>query len=703
MPLPLNPGYLMSRAGGLVMSRSVFLLPSMVDNVEGINGDTTRRFSAMTYQKSSNNTPNGDLFRMIQAHGRAKGGLMAYFTGWSGNAISTNPQNNTVNSFNVSGLTLQVAIDGGATQTITFPTGTVNSVNYTAASAGNLTKYISSVLTGAQYIEFIDEEYNRLKIRSDSFGLASSVRIVGGTGAATLGFNNVASNVASASSITLANTSNRIFPITGTTTINEISSAAWIGTATDPRPLIAVIMPGGCTLKHKSGSITASTTAGVSGPLLLQDDIDFTAPANTVVYLKYQKPTFDGNDGKFYWLEIGRSIGFDGTNDLGNGITGRQVAWLVAHQAPNNLNSAEQHEHISIETADSRGAHQTKIGILYGLDTSIVQISSAKFLVFGNPLILGGDDTQTKDIWFSVDSSTQQKSRRSSIRQASAANSHNLQFNVHDDAGVTTTVFDLECSSASIKMRGALQKKRSTVNTASASTITLDSFAGNTFPVTGTATINYITTTNWQSGSEIALAFTSTPTMAHNTGSVPANTAALLLQGGQNWVGDAGANITFRYNGTNWVEIARTSFVGSRTSLVQLLGASGVTSYSWANVPAAETIVDSAVHAPLDLTGARQFRLSLLLGAAPTQALGFRAYVVDRGNVTTGTTLTNYTLLGSTGSNIDLTIGTGGMYIGPWETIAEAAKGTNRAVGFTGRNGTGAAAQTIKGVWFEYR
>ena len=631
--------------GSFYPNASIILKPNVTGNVEGGSGDTTLRYAAMTWQQSNKANPNGDLFRMIQAHGRAKGGLMAYFTGWSGNAISTNPQNNTVNSFNVSALTLQVAIDGGATQTITFPTGTVNGVNYTAASAGNVAKYISSVLTGAQCIEFIDEEYNRLKIRSDSFGLASSVRIIGGTGAATLGFNNVASNVASASSITLANTTNRIFPITGTTTIDEISSAAWIGTGTDPRPLIAVIMPGGCTLKHKSGSITASTTAGVSGPLLLQDNVDFTAPANSVVYLKYQKPTFDGNDGKFYWLEIGRSVGFDGTTDLGNGITGRQVAWLVAHQAPNNLDSAEQHEHISIETADSRGAHQTKIGILYGLDTSIVQISSAKFLVFGNPLILGGDDTQTKDIWFSVDSSTQQKSRRSSIRQASATNSHNLQFNVHDDAGVTNRVFELDRTAIALDMNGSFQLKRSATNVTSAGTITPSAALGNIHPVTGTATINYITTTNWQSGSEIDLVFTSTATLAHNTGSVPANTASILLSTLADYIAVAGSSVKLRYNGTNWVEIARTAMLAGKSCVVDIISPN-IAGVGYATgASGAEQVPNDGYIRRLDLASFTRFRIiGRITGVAGSATTFARVYV----NTVDSTTILG-ALLGSTG------------------------------------------------------
>ena len=702
--MPLNPGYLLSRAGGLIMSRSVFLLPSLVNNVDGSQGDTTRRFSAMAYQQSSETQPYGDLFRAIQAHGRAKGGFKVYFTGLSGIVISTQPQSTAINSFNLSGKTLTITVDGVAQPTITFPTGTVSGVNWTAATAANAADHISKNLTGAQCIEYLDGEINRLLIRSDSYGLTSSVMVTGGTAASDLGFGNTASTVASAATLTLPNSANRVFPVSGNTTINQISSAAWVGTTTDPRPVITLQFSGTPTLTHKA--VTGSTSAGTSGPLLLTDNVNYPAGANVSITFKYQKDASTESDGvaRYYWVEIGRSVGLDGNIDLGNGIMGRQVAWMIGHQAPNDLNSSNQHQHVSIETIDSRGNMQTRLGIMYGLDKAIIQISSSQFLIHGNELILSGDDSQTKDMWFAIRNSGQEKDRRASIRMAKVTDGSNLQFNVHDDAGNASRVFELDRTTASLDMAGSFQLKRSGTNIASASTVTLDTTKGNIFPITGASTINYITTTGWQSGAEIDLAFTSTPTLTHNTGSVPANTAALLLRNGVNWAVDSGANIKLRYNGTNWIEVARTSYVGARSSSLQLLGSSGVTSYNWSSFPVAETIVDTAVHAPVDLTGASQFRLTILLGATtPTLAMKFRLYHVANGSMTSGTTLTNYTLLGATGSEITLVNGTGGIYVGPWEIIQESAKGTGRSVVFTGRDGNGTAAQNFKGIWFEYR
>lgn len=90
---------------------------------------------------------------------------------------------------------------------------------------------------------------------------------------------------------------------------------------------------------------------------------------------------------------------------------------------------------------------------------------------------------------------------------------------------------------------------------ASGGTITLG--VGNYFDVTGTTTINYITTTGWTAGSMVTLQFDASVTVAHNTGSVPANTGAILLAGAVNLSATAGDTLTLRYDGTTWREIAR--------------------------------------------------------------------------------------------------------------------------------------------------
>lgn len=699
MSLPLNPGYLMSRAGGLVMARSVFLVPSQIDNIEGGAGDTTRRFTAMTYQQTSKQDPHGDLFRLINAHGRAKGGIKAFFTGFSGEVMSSNPQTTTVDSFNLSGKTLKLVVDGGVEQTITFPTGTVSGVTWTAATARNVADHVSKNINGAQCLEFCDGEFNRVLIRSDSFGPQSRIAITGGTGAGDLGFTNEASAVTAASTITLANTTNRVFPLSGATPVTAISPSGW---AADD--VIMLRVAAGVTLKNSG--VAASTTFGSSGPMLLKDNVDCVTTQESWITLKYQKDLSASGDSKYYWRELSRSDGVTGLVDLGQGVTGREVAWIVAHQAPNNLDSAAWHNHISIETTDTKGEAQTRLGIYYGRDTSIVMVTSAQFMVHGNQLIISGDDTSTKDIWFSTDNTGQKKARRASLRMDTLANNHNFLFQVHDDAGNATKIMAMDRTAKALLMSGALQLKRNTSNTASASTLTLDSAKGNIHPVTGTTVINYITTTNWQSGAEIDLAFTSTPKIVHNAGSVPANTASILLRHSVDWTPDAGANIKLRYNGTNWIEVARATYVGARSSVLKLLNPTGLTSVNWSAVPNVESVIDTAVHMPVDLTGASQFRLSMVLGSTvPTVAMKFRVLHVATGNMSAATDISansNYAVLGATGSEITLTVGAGGIYVGPWETIDEAAKTTARALVFSGRNGA-SAAQNFKNVCVEYR
>jgi len=93
-------------------------------------------------------------------------------------------------------------------------------------------------------------------------------------------------------------------------------------------------------------------------------------------------------------------------------------------------------------------------------------------------------------------------------------------------------------------------------NVASAGDLTLGS-AGNSFSITGTTTINAITTTSWQSGSVIRLIFASTPTVKNNTAG-GANTAKMLLNGGVDFSATANDVLTLIYDGTNWLECSRS-------------------------------------------------------------------------------------------------------------------------------------------------
>lgn len=83
---------------------------------------------------------------------------------------------------------------------------------------------------------------------------------------------------------------------------------------------------------------------------------------------------------------------------------------------------------------------------------------------------------------------------------------------------------------------------------------------GNVFEITGTTTINAITTTNYLNGAVVTLLFTSTPTVKHNTAG-GASTAVFLLAGAADFVASAGDTLTLVYSeigGTNaWREIGR--------------------------------------------------------------------------------------------------------------------------------------------------
>jgi len=103
-----------------------------------------------------------------------------------------------------------------------------------------------------------------------------------------------------------------------------------------------------------------------------------------------------------------------------------------------------------------------------------------------------------------------------------------------------------------------LQKQATDV--ASAGTLTLGD--GNSFVITGTTNIDYITTTNWQDGAIVTLIFNAALTVNHNTGAVPANTAAIKLAGAANFTTAAGDTLTLllhtRGGTQTWMQISKT-------------------------------------------------------------------------------------------------------------------------------------------------
>ncbi len=93
----------------------------------------------------------------------------------------------------------------------------------------------------------------------------------------------------------------------------------------------------------------------------------------------------------------------------------------------------------------------------------------------------------------------------------------------------------------------------------SGETITLTE--GNYFDITGTTTIDFITTILWKPGTLITLQFNSGITLNHDTTPVPGNTGALFLDGNSNVTFVAGSTLTVCYDGEYWREISRMTTV----------------------------------------------------------------------------------------------------------------------------------------------
>lgn len=98
-----------------------------------------------------------------------------------------------------------------------------------------------------------------------------------------------------------------------------------------------------------------------------------------------------------------------------------------------------------------------------------------------------------------------------------------------------------------------LQTEYATV--ASANDLTLT--RANVFSITGTTTINAITTTNWDAGATVILTFEASVTVKHNTAG-GASTAVMLLAGAADFSATANDVLTLLYNGTHWREVSRS-------------------------------------------------------------------------------------------------------------------------------------------------
>ena len=108
-----------------------------------------------------------------------------------------------------------------------------------------------------------------------------------------------------------------------------------------------------------------------------------------------------------------------------------------------------------------------------------------------------------------------------------------------------------------IATRSLKQIKGTDVASADAITLQAD---GNTFDVTGTTTINHITSTNWIVGSVMILHFDGAVTLTNNAGGLSGAECNILLSGDVNYTTSAGDILTLLlHDSTNWQEISRNS------------------------------------------------------------------------------------------------------------------------------------------------
>jgi hypothetical protein len=106
-----------------------------------------------------------------------------------------------------------------------------------------------------------------------------------------------------------------------------------------------------------------------------------------------------------------------------------------------------------------------------------------------------------------------------------------------------------------LTLQGRLQEGRAG-NTASATTLTLPTNpAGNLFPITGTTTVNGITTSGWQAGSRFILELPSGITITHNSGAPGGGAVAIQLNAAANLTTARVTMLELVYNGTFFYQV----------------------------------------------------------------------------------------------------------------------------------------------------
>jgi len=106
-------------------------------------------------------------------------------------------------------------------------------------------------------------------------------------------------------------------------------------------------------------------------------------------------------------------------------------------------------------------------------------------------------------------------------------------------------------------------EKRATSTVTAAADITLPESGngGNLIPISGVTPISRIATAKWQAGSIVCLELPATAVVNHRGASTGSSFARINLDGAANFtVGANGGTLTLRYNGTDWLEVARASW-----------------------------------------------------------------------------------------------------------------------------------------------
>lgn len=178
--------------------KSVIKLASTAGDVDGDVGDGTNRIVFNTWQQSNKAKPYGDITRILEEHGSAKGGHKWYLRGLPAEIISTNSAPFAVTT----GQTLQIKVNGGPTVTVTFSpavsgSATANEISDAICKQVNYTSYPTGLVSAdywCQAIEYytqtgssVPADNVKLAIYSCALGATASLEIVGGTALTALG------------------------------------------------------------------------------------------------------------------------------------------------------------------------------------------------------------------------------------------------------------------------------------------------------------------------------------------------------------------------------------------------------------------------------------------------------------------------------------------------------------------------------------